>query len=156
MSIEEYLKKELSHFTQDHGLDVPIILQRPKDAEHGDFASNLAMQLARPLKKNPRQIAVEILASLKLDAKYISKAEIAGPGFINFYAATSNLYDQLLQIFEQRENFGKVKQTNPLKAQVEFVSANPTGPLTIGHGRQAVLGDTVANLLEAAGYDVTR
>jgi arginyl-tRNA synthetase len=156
MNVEEYLKKELSHFTKKHGLDIPIILQRPKDAEHGDFASNLAMQLARPLKKNPRQIAEEILASLKLDEKYISKAEIAGPGFINFYAATSNLYDQFLQIFEQRKNFGKVKQTNPLKAQVEFVSANPTGPLTIGHGRQAVLGDTVANLLEAAGYDVTR
>jgi arginyl-tRNA synthetase len=156
MNSEDYIKSELSGFLQKHSIELQIILQRPKDEQHGDYASNLAMQLAGRLKKNPRDIAQDIVNSINLNEKYISKIEIAGPGFLNFYSATSNLYDQFLQIFEQHGDYGKVKQETPIKAQVEFVSANPTGPLTIGHGRQAVLGDTVANILEAAGYDVTR
>jgi len=156
MNAEDFIKSELNNFLKIHKVDLPIILQRPKDDQHGDYSSNLAMQLARHLKKKPRDIAEDIISSIDLNDKYIVKIEIAGPGFINFYEATGNLYDQLLQVFEQQSDFGKIKQTTPLKAQVEFVSANPTGPLTIGHGRQAVLGDTIANILEAGGYDVTR
>ncbi|KAA3616941.1 MAG: arginine--tRNA ligase [Calditrichaeota bacterium] len=156
MNAEDFIKNELSLFLKKHEIELPVILQRPKDENHGDFASNLAMQLARHLKKNPRQIAEEIISTISLNDSYISKAEIAGPGFINFYAATGNILDQFLQIPKLQSEFGRIKQSNPIKAQVEFVSANPTGPLTIGHGRQAVLGDTVANILEAAGYDVTR
>ncbi len=156
MNSEDFIKSELSSFLKNNNIELPVILQRPKEEQHGDYASNLAMQLVRHLKKNPREIAETIISSINLDKKYISKAEIAGPGFINFYATRSNLYDQLIQIFEQQAEYGQIKQEKPIKAQVEFVSANPTGPLTIGHGRQAVLGDTIAKILEAAGYDVTR
>ena len=156
MTSEDFIKNELSRFLQKHAIDLPVILQRPKEKQFGDYASNLAMQLAGILKKSPRDIAADILAFIKQDKKYISRTEIAGPGFINFYSASENLYDQLLEVFEKGPGYGKVSQANPIKAQIEFVSANPTGPLTIGHGRQAVLGDTIANILEAVGYDVTR
>ena len=156
MNSENFIKSELNEFLKKHTIELPITLQRPKEEEHGDYASNLALQLARHLKKNPREIARDIISSINLNEKYVVKAEIAGPGFINFYVPASNLYDQLVHIFEQKSDFGKTKQAKPIKAQVEFVSANPTGPLTVGHGRQAVLGDTIANILEAAGYDVTR
>ncbi|MCB0284540.1 MAG: arginine--tRNA ligase [Calditrichaeota bacterium] len=156
MNTEEFIHSELERYLKSINVEIPIILQRPKDAQFGDFASNMALQLAGHLKKKPRQIADEITEFLNIDQSFILKVEIAGPGFINFYAAKANLYDQLSLIFEHNSVYGKITQKKPLKAQIEFVSANPTGPLTIGHGRQAVLGDTVANILETAGYDVTR
>jgi arginyl-tRNA synthetase len=114
------------------------------------------MQLAGKLKVNPKRIAEEICNFIETGNQYIEKVEIAGPGFINFFAAHENLYDQLAKIISKREQYGRSDMGTGKKAMVEFVSANPTGPLTIGHGRQAVLGDTIANLLEAVGYEVTR
>ncbi len=156
MTAEGFIINELILFLKSHQIDIPVKLERPKENQFGDYASNISMQLARHLKKSPKEIAKDIINHIDRDPKYISKVEIAGPGFINFYVANANLYDQLNEIFIQRDRFGLKTQKNPLKAQIEFVSANPTGPLTIGHGRQAVLGDAVAAILEAVGFEVTR
>jgi arginyl-tRNA synthetase len=114
------------------------------------------MQLAQPLKANPRQIASELVSFIKPDTEIIEKIDIAGPGFLNFYLSRDYLYSQLIKIIRLNESFGLSNIGNGLKTQVEFISANPTGPLTIGHGRQAVLGDTIARLMEVSGFDVTR
>lgn len=157
MTTQEFIQKELQRFLDAHNISgIEIILERPKEETFGDFASTLALQLARHLKKNPRQIAEEIKNFINKDEKYISKIEIAGPGFINFFASNENLYTQLREILEQKEAYGKAKLGQGKTANIEFVSANPTGPLTIGHGRGAVLGDTIARLLENVGYQVTR
>ena len=157
MNNEEYIKQQLGAFLKKHDIrDIPVILQRPRDAQFGDFASNIAMQLARFLKKKPADIAADIVDFFPEDNPYLEKIEIAGPGFINFYVKREGLYRQLRQILTEKEQYGRGRLDTPQRAQIEFVSANPTGPLTIGHGRQAVLGDTVASILEAAGYQVTR
>ena len=136
--------------------DIPIIFDIPKIESHGDFSTNAAMLLTKQLRKNPRQIAQEILSNLDLDSKIISKTEIAGPGFINFFFTSAFIADIIKEILEEDNDYGKTKKYSGKKANVEFVSANPTGPLTVGHGRNAVVGDTVANLLEWIGYNVDR
>ncbi len=157
MTAKEYIGTQLERFLKSKNIsDIDIILQKPKDEKHGDYASNLALQAARHLKKKPADIAAEIRDFIRLDEKYISKIEIAGPGFLNFFAARGSLYEQLKQILEQQKHYGRSDLGNGKKAQIEFVSANPTGPLTIGHGRGAVFGDTIARLLDAVGYDITR
>ncbi len=157
MTSREYIVKQLETFLDKKKIkDVDVILQNPKDEKHGDFATNIAMQLARHLRKKPVDIANEIIDFIEIDQNYISKIELAGPGFLNFFAASSNLYQQLQHVLNQKQNFGQSEQAKGKTVQVEFVSANPTGPLTIGHGRGAVLGDTIARLLEAIGYQVTR
>ncbi|WP_059040447.1 arginine--tRNA ligase [Paenibacillus rubinfantis] len=133
-----------------------IVLEVPKDKAHGDFATNAAMQLSRIAKKNPRQIAEEILAQLDHGKAGIEKAEIAGPGFINFSLSKSYLYPILLQVYREGENYGRTALGNGKKVQVEFVSANPTGSLHLGHARGAAVGDALCNVLDFAGYDVTR
>jgi arginyl-tRNA synthetase len=132
-----------------------ILIERPKQASHGDFASNLAMQLARVLKANPRDIAQRLLAALPASSM-LDKAEIAGAGFINFTLAPIARTGIVKDVLVQGETFGRSKLGAGRKVQVEFVSANPTGPLHVGHGRQAALGDALAALLEAQGYDVSR
>ncbi len=157
MTTQEYIVQELQRFLKAHNIkDVEIILERPREEKFGDFASNLALQLARHLKKNPRQIAEEIKDFIDQNPDYLSAVEIAGPGFINFFASNVSLYKQLGEILEKKAAFGKSAYGRGKKANIEFVSANPTGPLTIGHGRGAVLGDTIARLLETIGYQVTR
>ena len=157
MTSERYIKQQLQIFLRNHQIDdTKIVLQKPKEEAFGDYACNVALQLAPQLKKNPRQIAQEIVENFNQDKNYISKIEIAGPGFINFFISKTNLYQSLQNILTEKENFGKLSIGRNQKVLVEFVSANPTGPLTIGHGRQAVLGDTIANILETAGYEVTR
>jgi arginyl-tRNA synthetase len=157
MNTELYIQQELKRFlTAKNIRHIQPILQRPKDPKFGDYASNIAMQLAKTLKKKPKTIAEELLAFIHYDSQYIEKAEIAGPGFINFYGSSSNLYKVIGAIFSQKNDYGKSDIAQGKSAQIEFVSANPTGPLTIGHGRGAVLGDTIARLLEAIGYNVTR
>jgi arginyl-tRNA synthetase len=157
MTAESFIILELERFLKSKNIsDIPVILQKPKEEKFGDFATNLAMQLAKQLKSNPRSIAEEICQFVETGNQYIDKIEIAGPGFINFFTAHENLYEQLDRILSQRNDYGKSDLGKGKQAMVEFVSANPTGPLTIGHGRQAVLGDTIANLLEAIGYEVTR
>ena len=138
-----------------------IVLERPKQAAHGDLACNIAMQLAKPLKQNPRALAEAIIAALQSDAaatSSIASAEIAGPGFINLRVAPAAKRRVIGAIFAQREAFGRAAVACGAagKLLVEFVSANPTGPLHVGHGRQAALGDALCNVFETQGYAVTR
>ena len=129
-----------------------VQLTVPPKKEFGDFASNFAMQSARALRCNPRVLAQYIVENL--DCPYVKKAEIAGPGFINFYLNPDWVYDMLARIVEAGENYGNLPKASDEKIQMEYVSANPTGPLHVGHGRGAAVGSALANLLKAAGYDV--
>ncbi len=132
-----------------------VQLEIPKNPEHGDFSTNLAMTLAKPERKAPRKIAEVLVAALQGNP-LCEKIEIAGPGFINFCLAATCWYEVLDQIMEQGEKYGCSRIGAGTKIQVEFVSANPTGPLHIGHGRGAVVGDAVAAVLQAAGFEVQR
>lgn len=136
--------------------EIKITFDVPKTTEHGDISANAAMLLTKLLKKNPREIAQQIINSLEIDSAIVSKIEIAGPGFINFFFSTDYISKIVSRIVEEGENFGRSNKYKGLKANVEFVSANPTGPLTVGHGRNAVVGDTISNLLEWIGYEVDR
>lgn len=128
----------------------------PKHEEQGDFSTNLAMVVAGMEKRNPRQVAGQFTAMLESDRDFIDKLEIAGPGFINFFLRDEVWRTVLDPVFGDDVRFGPADTGGKKKVMVEFVSANPTGPLSIGHGRNAILGDSIARLLEAAGYDVTR
>ncbi len=134
-----------------------IAIEIPKDTTYGDYSTNVAMQLARTLKKNPRNIASEIVAKInELNSKHISKVEIAGAGFINFYVTNDYLYDNINKVIELKENYGKINIGNNKKINIEYVSANPTGILHLGHARGASYGDSLARVLKFAGFDVTR
>lgn len=135
---------------------VPLIFEIPKSELHGDLSTNISLLLAKKLRKNPREVANEILKQIKCDNNLISKAEIAGAGFINFFFNSSYFTNIIPRIVEQKDSFGKSEKYKGKRANIEFVSANPTGPLTVGHGRNAVVGDTIANLLEWVGYQVDR
>ena len=139
------------------GQDVAVRLDLPRNPEHGDFATNVAMQLAKPLGRKPRDIAEDILraAAAPLQAAGAT-LEIAGAGFINIRLAAAQKAGIVARVLAERETFGRTKAGTPQKIQVEFVSANPTGPLHVGHGRQAALGDALSSLLEAQGHQVTR
>jgi arginyl-tRNA synthetase len=128
----------------------------PTQQNHGDYTTNVAMILAKKLKQKPIDVANEIITNLEYDKNVIEKIEIAGPGFINFYFVPAYNTQIVKDILAKKENYGKSQKYSGKKAMVEFVSANPTGPLTVGHGRNAVVGDTVANMLEWIGYDVDR
>ncbi len=139
---------------------INIVLERPKSAEHGDFSSNIAMQLAKPLRQNPRAIAEALIAALP-KSEYIAKVEIAGAGFINFFLNVASQQTIVVEILNAGDAFGRNDSGHDsngkaVKVQVEFVSANPTGPLHVGHGRGAAVGDCLARLLDANGWDVTR
>jgi arginyl-tRNA synthetase len=134
---------------------INIVLERPKSAEHGDFATNLAMMLAKPMRQNPRAIAENLIKALP-QSDYIAKVEIAGAGFINFFLNAQSKQTVVREILQQGTKFGRSNAGNSAKVQVEFVSANPTGPLHVGHGRGAAVGDCLARLLEATGWNVTR
>ncbi|MDS1139847.1 arginine--tRNA ligase [Pusillimonas sp. SM2304] len=135
-----------------------ILLERPKVAAHGDIACNIAMQLAKPAKRNPRELAQQIVDALLEEPAtqaLVSSAEIAGPGFINFRLATAARHAVLDAIGQEGARYGHRPATQE-KLMVEFVSANPTGPLHVGHSRQAALGDSICRLFTSQGYDVTR
>ena len=136
-------------------LNPQIIIDRARDAQHGDFASNLALVLAKPAQLNPRELALKIIAALPQD-EAVTKVEIAGPGFINFFINPDSQYQIVSQIHAQGNAYGLSKVGAGKKIQVEFVSANPTGPLHVGHGRGAAYGSVVADLLEAVGFNVHR
>ena len=136
-------------------LGTTIIIDYPKNREHGDVSTNIAMQLAKQLRKNPREVANLIIANLEYDSNLIKKVEIAGAGFINFYFSDTFFQNILFSISKYGDDYGKAKALDK-KAIVEYVSANPTGLLHLGHGRNAVIGDTIANLLHWSGYDITR
>ncbi len=135
-----------------------VLLERPKVAAHGDVATNVAMQLAKPARRNPRELAQGIVDALMAETParaLIESAEIAGPGFINFRITAAARQAVIQAVAEQGEAFGRAPR-NGEKVLVEFVSANPTGPLHVGHARQAALGDAICRLYEATGLDVTR
>ncbi len=134
---------------------VNVVLERPKSVSHGDYACNVAMQLAKPLRRNPREIAQSIVSALP-DSPLVRKAEVAGAGFINLFLDVSVRQKIVPAILEAGAEYGRVAVGNGCKIQVEFVSANPTGPLHVGHGRGAAYGASLANVLDAAGYAVTR
>lgn len=154
--LQDEIRKALLTFDLDKDQIPEIKIETPRDPDHGDAATNVAMLLAKPLRKNPRKIAEELVEALQTDPKKISEITIAGPGFINFRFSDEYLAVALKDLIDQKENFGKSDANVGIKSLVEFVSANPTGPLTVGHGRNAVLGDTVARLLEWTGAEVDR
>ena len=155
------LKEEIGRAAVSAGLateaELPeVILEKPKDKSHGDFAANIAMQLARIAKKAPRQIAEEIVKELNQEEASIEKIDIAGPGFINFFMKNDFLREIIPTVLLQGENYGKTDAGKGERVQVEFVSVNPTGDLHLGHARGAAYGDVLCNLFAAAGYSVER
>ncbi|MFM8567670.1 MAG: arginine--tRNA ligase [Gemmatimonadota bacterium] len=130
--------------------------ERPRDPSHGDWATNVAMTLAKPLGRKPREVADALVVALALAAAGVAEASVAGPGFINFRLDTGDLAAGLARILEAGEGWGRADAPLGRTVVVEFVSANPTGPLHVGHGRQAALGDATSALLTAQGWDVTR
>lgn len=133
-----------------------IVIETPKEKEHGDFSTNIAMQLARQVRKAPVQTAAILISNMDFSSSYIEKAESAGPGFINFFLNRKWLYEALKRVVSEREDYGRINIGHGQKVMVEFVSANPTGPLHMGNARGGALGDCIASVLQAAGYDVTR
>jgi len=159
--VQTKLKEEIKAAVIKAGLaeeaQIPdAVLELPKDKAHGDYATNMAMQLARVAKKPPRKIAEELVENFDKNKASIEKIEIAGPGFINFYMNNSYLTDLIPTILNAGERYGESTVGNGEKVQVEFVSANPTGDLHLGHARGAAVGDSLSNVLAKAGYDVSR
>lgn len=144
---------ELAEASTELALETTV--ERTRDASHGDFASNVAMRLAKAAKSNPRELAARIVAALPASDE-VDKVDIAGPGFINFHLSPSAFHAEVRSIIEQGSGYGRQPQRATPKILLEFVSANPTGPLHVGHGRHGAYGATVGNLLEAAGFDVDR
>ena len=136
--------------------DINVILENAKDAKHGDYSTNIAMQLTKRAKKNPRIIAEEIVKNFDTNKADVAKIEIAGPGFINFFLKKTVFTKSIKGIIDLGDDYGKSNSGKGLKYNVEYVSANPTGDLHLGHARGAALGDSLCRLLSKAGYDVTR
>ena len=159
MSIETELKQMLQAAVQSaFAIELPlekIIIETPKTKDHGDYASNVAMQLTRQLHTNPREIANKIVDACDLSKANVSHIEIAGPGFLNFTLSKDRFSQVIADILEQKENYGQ-QLANGIKVDLEYVSANPTGSLHLGHARGAAWGDSCARIMKKAGYDVTR
>ncbi|MEC1291728.1 arginine--tRNA ligase [Bacillus mojavensis] len=159
--MKDVLKEEIKAAVLKAGLaeesQIPnVVLETPKDKTHGDYSTNMAMQLARIAKKAPRQIAEEIVAYFDKGKASIEKLDIAGPGFINFYMNNQYLTKLIPSVLEAGDAYGETNIGNGERVQVEFVSANPTGDLHLGHARGAAVGDSLCNVLAKAGYDVSR
>ncbi|MTI96421.1 MAG: arginine--tRNA ligase [Firmicutes bacterium] len=159
--VREILKAEIAAATLRTGMvteqELPeVILETPKHKSHGDFASNIAMQLTRAAKKPPRQIAEEIVANFDKEKASIEKIEIAGPGFINFFMDNTYLQAIVPAVLDAGDKWGANNVGNGQKILVEYVSANPTGDLHVGHARGAAVGDSLCNILELSGYQVGR
>lgn len=156
-TLKETLKQAIINcgFVSEYDLD-SIVIEIPKDKAHGDYSTNLAMQLTKLLKRNPREIANEIVEAIDQDAAQIEKIEIAGPGFINLFLAKNIMTSIITDVLNEKEKFGNSDYGQGIKYNVEFVSANPTGDLHLGHAKGAAVGDSICRIMSAAGYDVTR
>ena len=150
--LKQEIKKVLDSLEINN--DIDVIIDIPKDKNNGDYSSNIAMQLARVLKTNPREIASKIVDNI--NNENIIKVEIAGPGFLNFFVKKNYLLENINTVIEEKENYGKCNYGNNEKINIEYVSANPTGFLHVGHARGAAYGDSLARIMKKAGYDVTR
>ncbi|MEA4821229.1 MAG: arginine--tRNA ligase [Erysipelotrichales bacterium] len=146
--------KEINEDIDANGLN--FVIEIPKDNKNGDYASNIALQLTKIIKKKPREIAEDIISHINLIDNNIERIEIAGPGFINFYIKQDSLAEIISKIISKGDDYGKSNHGAGLSYNVEFISANPTGRLHLGHARQAALGDSLCRILEASGYSVTR
>ena len=160
-TLKENLKNEIKETVIKCGYvsceeDINVILENAKDAKHGDYSTNIAMQLTKRAKKNPRIIAEEIVKNFDTNKADVAKIEIAGPGFINFFLKKTVFTKSIKGIIDLGDDYGKSNSGKGLKYNVEYVSANPTGDLHLGHARGAALGDSLCRLLSKAGYDVTR
>lgn len=159
LHLQNLLEQSIDQLKQQQiigeSVTAPILLERTKDKNHGDFASNIALILAKPANKNPRELAALITQHLPTSA-YVKQVEIAGPGFINFYLTESALTDVVKTILTQKQQYGRSQWAQGKKVHIEFVSSNPTGPLHVGHGRGASYGSAVSDLLAAIGYQVHR
>ena len=133
-----------------------IVIEIPRDNANGDYSSNIAMQLTRQLKRNPREIASLLVENIDLDSGLISKVDIAGPGFINMFVNKTSMTSIIGEVLQEKDAYGRSTYGNKVKYDVEFVSANPTGDLHLGHAKGAAVGDSICRILDAAGYDVTR
>src|SRR3954471_4727874 len=158
MKADDQIRAELVRAARTLGApeDVEPVLERPRETSHGDWATNLAMVLAKPLRARPREIAERLRDSMKLAQAGVSKIDIAGPGFMNFWIDTGQIASGLADVLRADERYGQSGVGAGRVVNVEFVSANPTGPLHVGHGRQAALGDAISTLLETTGWKVTR
>jgi arginyl-tRNA synthetase len=159
LEIVALIQAALAPLTAGTDLAPAVVLERPRDPAHGDIACNIAMQLAKQLKSNPRELATKLVAALLADpaAKgIIESADVAGPGFINLRVAASAKQSVVRTILQSREQYGRSDAGAGKQVVIEFVSANPTGPLHVGHGRQAALGDALSSLFDSQGYAVTR
>ena len=156
-TLKNVLKKAIIScgFVDDYDQE-NIIIEIPRDKTHGDYSTNLAMQLTKILRRNPREIATAIVEAIDKETANIEKIEIAGPGFINLFLAKDAMTSIIKEVLEEKENYGKSNYGNGIKYNVEFVSANPTGDLHLGHAKGAAVGDSICRIMEAAGYDVTR
>jgi arginyl-tRNA synthetase len=158
MNAADQIRAELVRAARGLGApaDTDPLLERPRETTHGDWATNLAMVLAKPLKAKPRDIAEKLRTAMSLERAGVSKVDIAGPGFMNFFIDAGRIASGLKEIIAANESFGRSDVGRGQVVNIEFVSANPTGPLHVGHGRQAALGDAIATLLETTGWKVTR
>ena len=158
LNFKSHLADSFAHALREVAPDfvgATILIERPKQASHGDYACNLAMQLAKPLRKSPRDIANALIAALP-KSDVVEKVEIAGAGFINVFITKAAKQEVVRGVLQAAANFGRINAGAGKKVGVEFVSANPTGPLHVGHGRGAAVGDCLCSVLDAAGWDVTR
>ncbi|HEV2042488.1 MAG TPA: arginine--tRNA ligase [Casimicrobiaceae bacterium] len=151
--LAEWLSAGLARVAPGHAPQ--IALERPKQAQYGDYSSNVALQLAKTLKRNPRELAAALIAALE-PSPWVARVEMAGAGFINVFLSDTARREVITRILDQREGFGQVAAAQGVRAIVEFVSANPTGPLHVGHGRAAAVGDAIARLVESQGYRIHR
>ena len=158
MNSADQIRAELIRAARGLGApeDIEPLLERPRETSHGDWATNLAMVLAKPLRSKPRDIAEKLRSAMSLERAGVSKVDIAGPGFMNFFIDAGRIASGLKEIIAANESFGRSDVGRGQVVNIEFVSANPTGPLHVGHGRQAALGDAIATLLETTGWKVTR
>ncbi|RMF68071.1 MAG: arginine--tRNA ligase, partial [Calditrichaeota bacterium] len=160
MNGEEYLREKLRQALATRNLaprgEVEVVLEKPKLAAHGDLASNVAMALASKLRRNPREIAAEIVEALELDDEVVSGVEVAGAGFINFRFGPAYFQQGVREILQRGDAYGRAEWGKGTRVQIEFVSANPTGPLNVVSARAATVGDVLANLFAAVGFDISR
>ena len=165
--VRDLIDSHLPQFAREASISIPAgflyDLEQPKNKEHGDVASNVAFRLAKAVRQNPLELAVRagefFLKSAKQDARFrdvLRDIRVAGPGFLNFFLSSDTITQALKKIWDQQEKFGASDFGRKEKVIIEFVSANPTGPLTIAHGRQAVIGDVLARILERTGHEVFR
>lgn len=157
ISLKKALRQAIIDLNYVEDMDInQIVIEIPKDKEHGDYSTNLAMQLTRVLRRNPREIANAIVGAFDQEAANVEKVEIAGPGFINLFLRKDAMTSIIKEVLNEGDRFGYTDYGQGIKYNIEYVSANPTGDLHLGHARGAAVGDSIARIMSAAGYDVTR